>query len=192
MIIAGGGPSAAWFPPAHTGIPPVLSDRGEAMAVERPPSRSPKRRTARRVLVLHGPNLNLVGTREPGIYGRETLGTIEERLRNLARDLGVAVETFQSNSEGALIDRIQAARGLVDAIVINAGAYTHTSVAIRDALLATELPVVEVHLSNTSKREPFRHRSLIADVAVGQIVGFGADSYLLGLRAAAGVLTGRK
>jgi 3-dehydroquinate dehydratase-2 len=144
------------------------------------------------VVILHGPNLNLVGTREPKIYGRETLAGIEERLRNLAADLGMTIETYQSNSEGDLVGRIQAARGSVDAIIINAGAYTHTSVAIRDALLATDLPVIEVHLSNTYKREAFRRRSLIADIAVGQIVGFGADSYLLGLRAAAAVLARRK
>ena len=148
----------------------------------------PKHGRHRRVLVLHGPNLNLLGKREPALYGRATLADIEGRLRALAGELGVAVETFQSNSEGALVDRIQAAREQADVIVINAGAYTHTSVAIRDALLVTELPVIEVHLSNTYKREAFRHRSLIADIAVGQIVGFGADSYLLGLRAAAAVL----
>jgi len=145
-------------------------------------------RRSRRILVLHGPNLNLVGTREPAIYGATTLADIDAQLKALASELGVAVNTFQSNSEGELVDRIQAARNSATAIVINAGAYTHTSVAIRDALLATELPVVEVHLSNTYKREAFRHRSLIADIAVGQVVGFGADSYLLGLRAAAGVL----
>jgi 3-dehydroquinate dehydratase-2 len=150
------------------------------------------RRGRSRVVILHGPNLNLVGTREPKIYGRETLAGIEERLRNLAADLGMTIETYQSNSEGDLVGRIQAARGSVDAIIINAGAYTHTSVAIRDALLATDLPVIEVHLSNTYKREAFRHRSLIADIAVGQIVGFGAESYLLGLRAAAAVLARRK
>ena len=142
----------------------------------------------RRILVLHGPNLNLLGTREPDTYGRTTLAQIDEQLRSLATELGVAVDSFQSNSEGDLVDRIQAARREADAIVINAGAYTHTSVAVRDALLAAALPVVEVHLSNTYKREVFRHRSLIADVAVGQIVGFGADSYLLGLRAAANLL----
>jgi 3-dehydroquinate dehydratase-2 len=150
--------------------------------------RGRKNRRASRVLILHGPNLNLVGTREPGIYGRQTLADIERRLRELAGELGVALETFQSNSEGKLVDRIQTGCGSADAIVINAGAYTHTSVAIRDALLATELPVIEVHLSNTYRREAFRHRSLIADIAVGQIVGFGADSYLLGLRAAAALL----
>jgi 3-dehydroquinate dehydratase-2 len=149
----------------------------------------PKRSArGRRVLVLHGPNLNLIGSREPAVYGRATLDDIDERLRSLARELGVTVETFQSNSEGLLVDRIQSARTAVDAIIINAGAYTHTSVAIRDALLAAALPVIEVHLSNVYKREAFRHRSLLADIAVGQIVGFGADSYLLGLRAAVGVL----
>jgi 3-dehydroquinate dehydratase-2 len=161
------------------------------MAVKVPP-RSRKTQHAPRVLILHGPNLNLVGTREPGIYGRETLADIERRLRVLASQLRIVLETFQSNSEGKLVDRIQAARESTDAIVINAGAYTHTSVAIRDALLATELPVIEVHLSNTYKREAFRRRSLIADVAVGRIVGFGADSYLLGLRAAAALLARRR
>ncbi len=159
--------------------------------VAKPNPRSRRKQPGSRVLVLHGPNLNLVGSREPGIYGRETLADIERRLHELASELGVALETFQSNSEGKLVDRIQAARESADAIVINAGAYTHTSVAIRDALLATELPVIEVHLSNTYKREAFRHRSLIADIAVGQIVGFGAESYLLGLRAAAALLARR-
>ncbi len=146
-------------------------------------------RSALRVLVVHGPNLNLLGTREPEIYGRETLEDINRGLQTLAADLNLALETFQSNGEGELVSRIQAARTSADAIVINAGAYTHTSVAIRDALVATGLPVIEVHLSNTHKREPFRHRSLVTDIAVGHIMGFGADSYLLGLRAAAGVLS---
>lgn len=143
------------------------------------------------VLVVHGPNLNLLGTREPEVYGRETLADIDRSLLALSHELGLALQTYQSNSEGALVDRIQAARGTAEAVVINAGAYTHTSVAIRDALLATGLPVIEVHLSNTYKREEFRHRSLIADVAVGQIVGFGAESYRLGLRAAAALLRHR-
>ena len=143
----------------------------------------------RRISVIHGPNLNLLGTREPAVYGRQTLADINRRLRALARELGVTVETFQSNSEGALVDRIHAAQHSAEAVLINAGAYTHTSVAIRDALLAVGLPVIEVHVSNTYKREAFRHRSLIADTAVGQIVGFGADSYLLGLRAAANLLS---
>lgn len=135
-----------------------------------------------RVLVVHGPNLNLLGSREPGVYGAETLGAIEERLRALAAEIGVELEFFQSNHEGALVDRIQAARGRADGILINPAAYTHTSVAIRDALLAVGLPFVEVHLSNVHAREPFRHRSLLSDRAVGVVLGFGPDSYLLGLR----------
>ena len=142
----------------------------------------------RRILVLHGPNLNLVGKREPAVYGNETLADIEARLGELADELGVKVETFQSNSEGALVDRIQSARGQMDGILINPAAYTHTSIALRDALLATDLPVVEVHLSNVHHREEFRNRSLIAPVAAGQILGFGGESYLLGLRALVALL----
>ena len=156
--------------------------------VRRPRRKARATRGTPDILVVHGPNLNLVGTREPTIYGRSTLADIDAQLQQLALELGVTVKTFQSNSEGELVDRIQAARGTAAAIVINAGAYTHTSVAIRDALLAADLPVIEVHLSNTYKREAFRQRSLIADIAVGQVVGFGANSYLLGLRAAVGVL----
>jgi 3-dehydroquinate dehydratase-2 len=137
------------------------------------------------VLVLHGPNLNLLGEREPEIYGRTTLAEIDASLAELARELGVAIESFQSNHEGALVDRIQAARKSVAAIVVNAGALTHTSIALRDALAAVEVPVVEVHLSNVHRREAFRHHSLLAAVATGQVMGFGPDSYLLGLRAAA-------
>jgi 3-dehydroquinate dehydratase II len=147
----------------------------------------PKRSKAR-VLVLHGPNLNLIGTREPDIYGRETLADIERRLRQLADELGVTLETFQSNSEGELVDRVQTARETADAILINPAAYTHTSIALRDALLSVNLPTVEVHLSNVYQREEFRRHSLIAPVAVGQVLGFGGDSYLLGLRALAAVL----
>jgi 3-dehydroquinate dehydratase II len=136
-----------------------------------------------RVQVIHGPNLNLLGLREPGIYGHQTLATIESMLTTEAVNLGASLEFFQSNSEGALVDCVQATLGQCQGILINPGAYTHTSVALHDAIAAVGLPTVEVHLSNIHKREPFRHHSYIAAVAVGQICGFGADSYRLGLEA---------
>ena len=142
----------------------------------------------RRILVLHGPNLNLLGTREPGVYGSTTLEGINAALAALARDLGVEIRTQQSNSEGALVDAIQGALVDCDAILINPAAYTHTSVAIRDAVAATALPTVEVHLSNIHAREAFRAHSYLAPIALGQICGFGPDSYLLGLRALASQL----
>ena len=134
-----------------------------------------------RILILHGPNLNLLGIREPEKYGKTGLSEIDRSISELAAREGVFVETFQSNSEGALVDRIQGALGKFDALVINPAAYTHTSIAIRDALLSVEIPTVEVHLSNIHGRENFRKNSLIADVAIGQISGFGAQSYLLGV-----------
>ena len=136
-----------------------------------------------RILVLHGPNLNLLGEREPEVYGRDRLSDIDGRLRELASGAGAELETFQSNHEGALIDRIQAARGHVEGLIINPAGLTHTSVALRDALVASELPFVEVHLSNVHAREEFRRRSLISDVAVGQVTGLGALGYELALRA---------
>ncbi|MGI6455470.1 MAG: type II 3-dehydroquinate dehydratase [bacterium] len=136
-----------------------------------------------KILVLHGPNLNLLGIREPDKYGTLTLEEINRQIQSLAQELGVSVTTEQSNHEGELVTWIQDARYWADGIVINPAAYTHTSVAIRDAILATGLPVVEVHLSNIHKREEFRHHSYTAPVAVGQISGFGMQSYLLGLRA---------
>jgi 3-dehydroquinate dehydratase II len=136
-----------------------------------------------KILVLHGPNLNLLGTREPELYGTFTLDDITASLAQLATELECDISVVQSNSEGVLVDSIQAARGKFQGILINPAAYTHTSVAIRDALAAVELPTVEVHLSNIHKREEFRHHSYIAPVAVGQISGFGPESYLLGLRA---------
>lgn len=135
------------------------------------------------VLVLHGPNLNLLGQREPEVYGRLTLAQINAALEALAAELGCTLSFFQSNSEGALVDAIQEARDTCDAILINPAAYTHTSVALRDALAAVGLPFVEVHLSNVYRREEFRHHSYLAPLALGQISGFGRDSYLLGLRA---------
>lgn len=139
-----------------------------------------------KILVLHGPNLNLLGSREPEIYGRDTLADIDARLAALAAELGVVVEARQSNHEGELVTWIQqaGAEGF-QAVIINAGAYTHTSVAVRDALVAGGLPAIEVHLSNIHKREEFRRTSLISEVVVGQIAGFGPRSYLLALRAAA-------
>ncbi|MCX5757274.1 MAG: type II 3-dehydroquinate dehydratase [Candidatus Hydrogenedentes bacterium] len=136
------------------------------------------------VLVLHGPNLNLLGTREPEVYGRETLAAIDAMLEDEGRKLGVDVRTFQSNIEGELVTAIQDARGWADAIVINPAAYTHTSVALRDAIAAVGIPTIEVHLSNVYARELFRHHSYIAPVAVGQICGFGAEGYRLALIAA--------
>ncbi len=135
-----------------------------------------------RIGVLHGPNLNLLGQREPEVYGRETLAEIDARLRALAAELGVALEIFQANGEGALVDRIQESAGRVQGFLINAGAYTHTSVALLDALVGVGRPFVEVHLSNIHGREEFRRRSLLAPRAAGIVMGFGADSYLLGLR----------
>ena len=139
--------------------------------------------------MVHGPNLNLLGEREPGIYGAVTLADIDLDLRKLADELELAITTFQSNSEGALVDHIQAARGQIALLIINPAAYTHTSVAIRDVILAIGVPCIEVHLSNVYKREAFRHHSTIADIAAGQIMGFGADSYMIALRAAKNLIT---
>ena len=136
-----------------------------------------------RVLVLHGPNLNLLGEREPGVYGHTTLSEIDKMLEELSGELGVLLEARQSNHEGQLVDWIHEAMGKFDGIVINPAAYTHTSVALRDAIAGVGLPVIEVHLSNTAAREDFRHKSLVAPVVCGSIIGFGVNSYLLGLRA---------
>jgi 3-dehydroquinate dehydratase-2 len=140
-----------------------------------------------KILVINGPNLNLLGKREPQIYGAETLEDINRRIAALAVELGVEVSFFQSNHEGELVQKIQDAMGTYQAIVINPGAYTHTSVALRDAISSTGIPTIETHISNIYKREEFRHHSYISGVVAGQIAGFGPDSYLLALRAAAGL-----
>ncbi len=135
-----------------------------------------------KILVIHGPNLDLLGTREPEVYGKTTLAEIDKSIQDLAKKKGVGVRIIQSNHEGKIVEEISNSKE--DALVINPAAYTHTSVAIRDAIVARKIPTVEVHLSNIYAREEFRHKSLIAPVAVGQISGFGMDSYLLGLKAA--------
>lgn len=137
-----------------------------------------------KILVIHGPNLNLLGTREPGVYGRLTLAEIDQAIAATAKTLRIEVECRQTHNEGKILDWIHAAPGVFAALVINPAAFTHTSVAIRDAIAATGIPTVEVHLSNIHARESFRRSSFIAPVAAGQISGFGQDSYLLGLRAA--------
>jgi len=144
------------------------------------------------ILVVNGPNLNMLGTREPEVYGRRTLADVDAMCREQAQRLGLVVTCRQSNHEGELVDWVQGARGVHDALIVNAGAYTHTSIALRDALLATSLPVVEVHLSNPFRRESFRHRSYISDISVGLISGFGAASYRLALDALAERLVPRE
>lgn len=135
------------------------------------------------IWVIHGPNLNMLGIREPGIYGHNSLQAINQQVTAAASELGITVDFFQSNLEGEIINKIHEAYGTADGIVINPGAFTHYSYAIRDAISAVNLPTVEVHLSNVYEREPFRHHSVIAPVAAGQISGFGPESYVLGLRA---------
>lgn len=140
--------------------------------------------------VVHGPNLNLLGQREPEVYGAATLAQVDDQLRSLAGELGLRLSSFQANGEGALVDHVQRTAADVDGFLVNAGAYTHTSVALRDALVGVGRPFVEVHLSNVYAREPFRHHSYLSDRAVGLIAGFGVESYLLGLRALASHLRG--
>lgn len=142
----------------------------------------------KKILLIHGPNLNLLGEREPGIYGRDTMASINAEVVNKCQQNGMDCVVFQSNSEGEIIDRIHAARGDCDAIILNAGAYTHYSIAIRDAIAAVRLPVVEVHLSNVHAREEFRHVSVIGPVCAGVIAGFGKNSYLLAVDAVKGLL----
>jgi 3-dehydroquinate dehydratase-2 len=145
-----------------------------------------------RVLFLNGPNLNLLGQREPGIYGSATLAEIEAKVRERAAKLGLETEFRQSNLEGELVSWIQQAAGVFDAVVLNAAGYTHTSVALRDAISATGVPTIEIHLSNIHAREEFRHKSVIAGVCRGQIAGFGVDSYILALEASLNVIAHKK
>ena len=145
---------------------------------------------SKKILVLHGPNLNLLGKREPDIYGKDTLADIDAMIAKKAEHLGLAVDSFQSNHEGALIDRIQAAATDCAGIVINPGAFTHTSIALLDALLAVQIPVIEVHLSNIHRRESFRRHSYTAQAATGIIAGLGARGYLLALEAMAELIPG--
>jgi 3-dehydroquinate dehydratase-2 len=135
-----------------------------------------------RILVMHGPNLNMLGQREATIYGKTTLSDINSAMKSLGSELGVEIETFQSNHEGDLVDKVQGAKGQFDGVVINPAAFTHTSIALRDAFLAVSIPFVEVHISNVYSREPFRHKSLLSDVAIGVVAGFGPLSYNMGLR----------
>lgn len=144
-----------------------------------------------KVLVIHGPNLNMLGKREPEIYGKRTLDEINAGLENLGKKLGLVVETFQSNHEGAIVEKIQEASATQKGIIINPAAYTHTSIAIRDALLAIDIPIIEIHISNIYKREPFRHKSLISDVATAQITGLGIKGYDVALNALAGMIQER-
>ena len=148
----------------------------------------PDKSLQKRILVIHGPNLNMLGRREPEIYGHQSLDEINAGLLSLGEKLGLEIETFQSNHEGEIVERIQQAVGSCDGILINPAAYTHTSIAIRDALSLLDIPVVEIHLSNIYKREPFRHDSLIADIAAARIAGFGAQGYLLALKGLAGLI----
>jgi len=141
-----------------------------------------------KIIVIHGPNLNMLGRREPSLYGHATLEEIDKEIKKTAQDCGIVAETFQSNHEGELVEKVHEATEGYDAVIINPAAYTHTSVAIRDALLILDIPIIEVHLSNIYRREPFRHKSLIADVATAQISGFGKEGYMMAVRAVANML----
>ena len=141
-----------------------------------------------KILVIHGPNLNMLGKRETEIYGSTGLDDINAEMKSLGKKWGLSVTCFQSNHEGAIVDTIQDSVGQIDGLIINPAAYTHTSIAIRDALLVLQIPIIEVHLSNIYRREPFRHKSVVADIANGQMTGFGVNGYYLALRALADIV----
>jgi 3-dehydroquinate dehydratase-2 len=140
------------------------------------------------ILVIHGPNLNMLGKREPELYGNTTLEDVNNQLKKAADSMGLSVETFQSNHEGEIVEKIQQAIGACSGLIINPAAFTHTSVAIRDALLLLDIPIIEIHISNIYKREPFRHTSMIADISMAQLTGFGINGYLMALDAMAKML----
>ena len=144
-----------------------------------------QQKNIQKVMVIHGPNLNMLGKREPDIYGKNTLEEINSKLEKLGKKLGIDADTFQSNYEGAIVEKIHETSGKYKGLIINPAAYTHTSIAIRDALLLLDIPVIEVHLSNIYKREPFRHKSMIADIVTAQIAGFGVQGYIMALEAIA-------
>ncbi len=145
-----------------------------------------------KILVINGVNMNMLGLREPEKYGRMTLSELENELKDYAKSLNIELETYQSNIEGEIVEKIQQSRGVIDGIVLNAAAYTHTSVAIRDAISAAEVPVVEIHMTNVHAREDFRKKSLIAPVCIGQISGFGKESYILGIKGLVSYLSNGK
>ena len=145
-----------------------------------------------KILVINGVNMNMLGLREPEKYGRMTLSELENELKDYAKSLNIELETYQSNIEGEIVEKIQQSRGGIDGIVLNAAAYTHTSVAIRDAISAAEVPVVEIHMTNVHAREDFRRKSLIAPVCIGQISGFGKESYILGIKGLVSYLSNGK
>ena len=149
----------------------------------------PEKSPQKRILIIHGPNLNMLGKREPDIYGRQSLEEINAGLLTRGAELGLAVDTFQSNHEGEMVDKIQQAMGNFQGIIINPAAYTHTSIAIRDALTMLDVPVIEIHLSNIYKREPFRRQSMIADIAAARIAGFGPYGYMLALEGLAKMIS---
>lgn len=148
-----------------------------------------QQKTPSKILVIHGPNLNMLGTREPDLYGKTTLDEVNKNLKKVGETEGLSVETFQSNHEGDIVDKIQQAIGAYSGLIINPAAFTHTSIAIRDALLLLDMPIIEVHISNIEKREPFRRTSMIADICTDRLAGFGVKGYIMALKAMAKMIS---